>query len=70
MTEVSAACEMQLTAVIEQTYQYRKKMKYIAETNSFIEKNNDSLGFSRKVKQKPPYGWIKESATQAGGKNH
>ena len=43
-------------------------MKYIAETNCFIEKDNDSLGFSRKVKQ--PYGWIKESATQAGGRNH
>lgn len=48
MTEVLAACEMQLTAVIEQTYQYRKRMKYIAETNFFIEKDNDSLVFPEK----------------------
>ena len=46
MTEVLAACEMQLIAVIEQTYQYR--MKYIAETNFFIEKDNDSLVFPEK----------------------
>lgn len=52
---------MKFTAVIEQTYRYKKRMKYIAETNSFIEKDCDSLGYVRGVKQ--PYGWIKESGT-------
>ena len=53
--------KMIFTAVIEQTHKYRKRMKYIAETNSFIEKGFDSLGFTKKVHQ--PYGWIKESGT-------
>ena len=52
---------MIFTAVIEQTRQYKKRMKYIAETNSFIEKDGYSLGFVQKVNQ--PYGWIKESGT-------
>lgn len=52
---------MQLTAKIEQTFAYRKRMKYISETDSFIEKDCDSLGFVRNVRQ--PYGWIKESGT-------
>lgn len=52
---------MIFTAVIEQTYAYAKRMKYIAETNSFIEKKCDSLSYIRNVKQ--PYGWIKESGT-------
>jgi probable phosphoglycerate mutase len=37
------------------------RSKYIAETDSFIEKNCDSLSFVRNVNQ--PYGWIKESGT-------
>lgn len=36
-------------------------MKYIAETDSFIEKDCDSLSYVRGVRQ--PYGWIKESGT-------
>ncbi len=52
---------MQFTAKIEQTFAYQKRMKYIAETDSFIAKECDSLGYVRNVRQ--PYGWIKESGT-------
>jgi len=52
---------MQFTAVIEQTYNYKKRMKYIAQTNSFIATDQDSLGYVRNVRQ--PYGWMKESGT-------
>ena len=52
---------MIFTAKIEQTYAYPKRMKYIAETDSFIEKDCDSLSYVRGVCQ--PYGWIKESGT-------
>lgn len=52
---------MKFTAVIEQTFRYQKRMKYIPETNSFIAKDCDSLGYVKNVKQ--PYGWIKESGT-------
>lgn len=55
------AKRMEYTAIIEQTRKYRKRMKYIAVTNSFIEKDCDSLGHARNVYQ--PYGWIKESGT-------
>lgn len=49
------------TAKIEQTFAYPKRMKYIAKTDSFIEKDCDSLSYVRNVRQ--PYGWIKESGT-------
>lgn len=49
------------TVKIEQTFSYPKRMKYIPKTNSFIEKNSDSLSYVRNVRQ--PYGWIKESGT-------
>ena len=49
------------TAKIEQTSAYQKRMKYIAETDSFIQKDYDSLFYARSFKQ--PYGWIKESGT-------
>lgn len=49
------------TAKIEQTFEYPKRMKYIAQTDSFIEKDCDSLSYVRNVRQ--PYGWIKESGT-------
>lgn len=52
---------MRFTVIIEQTYKYPKRMKYIQETNSFIEKDCSSLGYARNVKF--PYGWIKESGT-------
>ena len=52
---------MLYTAKIEQTWQYPKRMKYIKETDSFIEKDSMSLGYARNVHQ--PYGWIKESGT-------
>lgn len=52
---------MRYTARIEQTYKYRKRMKYIAETDEFIEKDCDSLAYVRGVKQ--PYGWLTESGT-------
>ena len=49
------------TAKIEQTFAYPKRMKYIAQTDSFIEKDCESLSYVRNVRQ--PYGWIKESGT-------
>lgn len=52
---------MIFTAKIEQTYAYPKRMKYIAGTDSFIEKDCGSLSYVRGVRQ--PYGWIKESGT-------
>ena len=52
---------MTYTAIIEQTGQYPKRMKYIAETDSFIEKDCMNLSYVRNVHQ--PYGWIKESGT-------
>lgn len=52
---------MKFTAVIEQTSNYRKRMKYIPESNSFVETEYDCLMYLRNVKQ--PYGWIKESGT-------
>ncbi len=61
MSTTGAAVNMQFTAKIEQTFAYRKRMKYIAETDSFIAKDCDSLGFVRNVRQ--PYGWIKQSGT-------
>lgn len=50
---------MIFTAKIEQTYAYPKRMKYIAESDSFIEKDHVSIFYARNVTQ--PYGWIKES---------
>lgn len=52
---------MIFTAKIEQTFAYPKRMKYIAKTDSFIEKPGDSLSYKRNVRQ--PYGWLKESGT-------
>lgn len=46
---------------IEQTYHYPNRMKYISQTDSFIEKPVESLSHIRNVRQ--PYGWIKESGT-------
>lgn len=52
---------MVYTVKIEQTYHYPNRMKYIAETDSFVEKDSKSLSYARNVRQ--PYGWIKESGT-------
>lgn len=49
------------TAVIEQTHEYGNRMKYLAASNSYIEKKDVSLSYWRNVRQ--PYGWIKESGT-------
>lgn len=49
------------TAKIEQTFAYPKRMKYMPNTDSFIEKDCDSLSYLRNVRQ--PYGWIVESGT-------
>ncbi len=46
---------------IEQTYHYPNRMKYIAQTDSFVEKNAKCLFHERNIRQ--PYGWIKESGT-------
>lgn len=52
---------MVYTVKIEQTYHYPNRMKYIAQTDSFMEKAVESLSHKRNVRQ--PYGWIKESGT-------
>lgn len=44
---------MTYTVKIEQTFAYPKRMKYIARTDSFIEKDCDSLSYVRNVLQ--PY---------------
>lgn len=49
------------TAKTEQTFAYPKRMKYIPNTDSFIEKDCDSLSYIRNVRQ--PYGWLTESGT-------
>lgn len=49
------------TAKIEQTYAYPRRMKYIAESNSFVEKDSASIFYVRNVPQ--PYGWIMETGT-------
>lgn len=46
---------------IEQTWHETKRMKYIAVTDSYIEKDCTSLSADRFVKE--PYGWIMESGT-------
>lgn len=53
------------TIKIEQTYQYPNRMKYIPQTDSFMEKDVKSLSYERNVRQ--PYGWIKESGTPPCG---
>ena len=52
---------MVYTVKIEQTYRYPNRMKYISQTDSFIEKDVKSLSYERNVRQ--PYGWIKETGT-------
>lgn len=52
---------MVYTVKIEQTHHYPNRMKYIAQTDSFVEKDAKSLSYARNVRQ--PYGWIKESGT-------
>ena len=53
--------DIKFTAIIEQTDKYRKRIKYIAETDSFVETEYDSLLYVRDFHY--PYGWIKESGT-------
>lgn len=55
---------MVYTVKIEQTYHYPNRMKYIAQTDSFVEKEIKSLFYERNIHQ--PYGWIKESGTPPG----
>lgn len=55
---------MIFTAVIEQTDAYPRRMKYDAQSGSFLETEYDSLFFVRGVRQ--PYGWIKESGAPGG----
>ena len=57
-------CEVETltyTAKIEQTAAYRKRMRYMPNTDTFEEKDCDSLSFIRNVPL--PSGWIKESGT-------
>lgn len=39
------------TVKIEQTYHYPNRMKYIAQTDSFVEKDVKSLSYERNVRQ-------------------
>ena len=52
---------MEYTAKIEQTRAYKKRMRYMPNTDTFEEKDCDSLSYIRNI----PYssGWIKESGT-------
>lgn len=43
--------KMIYTVKIEQTYSYPKRMKYCAQTDTFIEKDCISLSYSRNVRQ-------------------
>lgn len=52
---------MNCTAKIEQTYEYKKRMRYIPATDSFVEKDSGSLAAEKGFVY--PYGWIKESGT-------
>lgn len=52
---------MTYTAKIEQTYAYPKRMRYMPATDSFVEKDYDSLSYLRGFRQ--PQGWLKESGT-------
>lgn len=45
---------MTYTVKIEQTFAYPKRMKYVPKTDSFIEKDCDSLSYVRNVRH--PYG--------------
>lgn len=47
--------------IIEQTYSYKRRMKYVLSEKSFIETPYNSLAYERGFKY--PYGWIKESGT-------
>lgn len=42
---------MTYTVKIEQTFAYPKRMKYVPKTDSFIEKECDSLSYVRNVRQ-------------------
>ncbi len=53
--------ETVLHMIVEQTYKYPMRIRYIPETNSFEETDKSSLGYSRNFTK--PYGWIKESGT-------
>ena len=52
---------MNCTMIVEQTKEYKKRMCYVPETNSFYQTEKDSLFYVRKFPY--PYGWIKESGT-------
>ena len=52
---------MTYTAKIEQTIRYKKRMRYLPATDSFIEKDCESLAYEKGVPY--PGGWIKESGT-------
>lgn len=52
---------MTYTAKIEQTLAYKKRMHYMPNTDTFEEKDYDSLSYIRNVPF--PSGWIKESGT-------
>lgn len=52
---------MTYTAKIEQTFKYKKRMRYLPATDSFEEKDVLSLAAERDFKY--PSGWLKESGT-------
>lgn len=53
--------DMEYTAKIEQTFAHRKRLRYMPGTDSFEEKDCDSLSYIKGFRQ--PSGWIKESGT-------
>ena len=52
------------TAIIEQTYNYPKRMKYHPEDGTFTAEEYDSLAYVKGFQQ--PYGWLKETGTPPG----
>ena len=50
--------------VIEQTKAYKRRMRYVPETNTFVERDHDSFGTWSGVSN--PYGWLKSSGTPPG----
>lgn len=50
---------MLYTIKIEQTFEYPNRMKYTADTGTFIDEGAPSLSYQRGVRR--PYGWLTES---------
>lgn len=50
-----------MIAIIEQTYEYKKRMQYQSDKKTFVESDYISIFYERGFPY--PYGWLKESGT-------